>query len=102
MPPKDITKRRAYQNQYYDRKAQRIRDIKEASPCTDCKGYFPFYVMQFDHLEGKTRNVSHMRTYSLERVLAEISKCELVCANCHATRTYNRLSVAQLDSVPCF
>jgi len=29
-----------------------------------------------------------------EEVLAEIAKCELVCANCHAIRTYRRLRAA--------
>lgn len=32
-----------------------------------------------------------------ERLLKEISKCELVCANCHRIRTYKRLKEKDLD-----
>jgi hypothetical protein len=31
-----------------------------------------------------------MATRSLEAVLAEIAKCDPVCANCHRTRTRSR------------
>jgi len=65
--------------------------IKESKPCMDCGGWFPFYVMQFDHVRGdKMRSVSSMNTYSVQSVMDEIEKCDLVCANCHAIRTYLR------------
>ena len=49
--------------------------------------------MQFDHLNtlDKVKEVSSLTsTGTLESVKKEISKCELVCANCHAERTYRR------------
>ena len=70
-----------------------VAEIKEASPCGDCGVSYPFYVMQFDHLgiEAKLLNVAALtHRGSLAKILAEIKKCELVCANCHAVRTYNR------------
>ena len=92
MPPKDIEARRAYQNKHYSDRIKIIHNYKEANPCADCGRYYPYYVMQFDHIgKDKFRIVSHMRNYSMERIMAEIAKCELVCANCHAVRTYNRL-----------
>lgn len=67
-----------------------VASLKD-SPCTDCGVKYPPYVMQFDHVHGqKRRNVSEMLTSSLESILEEISKCELVCANCHAARTHKR------------
>ena len=36
---------------------------------------------------------------SRQLVLAEIEKCDLVCANCHAVRTYER-RLADGGSVP--
>ena len=70
-----------------------IRGLKESNSCTDCGKFYPFYVMHFDHLPGsiKVSGLSQMRTWSLEKIKTEIAKCELVCANCHAIRTYIRL-----------
>lgn len=63
-------------------------------PCTDCGIKYPPYVMEFDHLgnEKKFKEISVMvrQTYSEERILNEIKKCELVCSNCHRQRTYDR------------
>src|SRR5262249_28998692 len=70
---------------------QLVNAIKEESPCKDCRKTYPHWVMQFDHLEGfkKFLEVSSMVKwgYSQDLVMAEIAKCELVCANCHANRT---------------
>jgi hypothetical protein len=66
---------------------------KGGKPCTDCGDSYPHYVMQFDHVRGeKLGDVSTMVTSgcSLKRIQTEIAKCELVCANCHAKRTYQR------------
>jgi len=50
--------------------------------------------MQWDHLPGveKLGDISgSLRNHSRTKILAETAKCELVCANCHAIRTYKRL-----------
>lgn len=74
-----------------------IQDLKNKTPCLDCDRQYPFYVMQFDHIKGeKLFNLAMMnQRWSWKRVLAEIEKCEIVCANCHAERTYQR---AQVDA----
>ena len=62
-------------------------------PCGDCGGRFPAAAMQWDHLPGseKAHDVGDLvRRLCKERVLEEIAKCELVCANCHAVRTVSR------------
>jgi hypothetical protein len=69
-----------------------IDEIKSA-PCCDCNGKFPPECMDFDHVRGKKNcNVSAMiaRAFSLESVIEEIAKCEVVCANCHRIRTRKR------------
>lgn len=76
-----------------ERCAQIVREAKN-KPCADCGIQYPHYVMDLDHLGDKFRSVSRMRSYQLDRVLAEIGKCEVVCANCHRERTQRRL-VAQ-------
>lgn len=66
---------------------QRTKDV----PCADCGRRYPSYVMDFDHRRGKKRMVvARMAAggYSVASVLAEIAKCDVVCANCHRIRTY--------------
>lgn len=62
------------------------------NPCQDCKRHFPPECMDFDHRAGETKiaTISQLTTCSLERILAEIAKCDLICANCHRTRTQRR------------
>lgn len=68
---------------------QSIAIIKEQSPCTDCQQYFPACVMDFDHITThKTLNISKMVHYSWKKILEEMNRCELVCANCHRLRTH--------------
>lgn len=68
-----------------------VDEVKGVNPCADCGVSYPPYVMQFDHVvDGKVSNIADMvrNGYSIKNIQAEINKCELVCANCHAERTH--------------
>lgn len=69
-----------------------VRELKSTTPCTDCEKTYPYYVMDFDHLGDKEYELSAMVTHghALEKVKAEIAKCEIVCSNCHRQRTFER------------
>lgn len=68
-----------------------IRELKDG-PCADCGVRYPYYVMQWDHVRGlKVADPSRMTGTNRDRILAEIAKCDLVCANCHAARTFARM-----------
>jgi len=68
-----------------------IEELKSRTPCADCGKKFGYWVMDLDHVSGeKVKNLNKMQTGSLEAVLEEISKCEVVCANCHRLRTYRK------------
>lgn len=68
-----------------------IIDQLKAKPCTDCgMSYLPC-VMEFDHIRGsKLFNIGKTTSRRLTDILAEIDKCELVCANCHKIREHKR------------
>jgi hypothetical protein len=70
--------------------------LYKSTGCADCGEVYPPYVMDFDHLEDteKVSNVASMAGWSLEKVEAEIAKCEVVCANCHRVRTHDRRAKA--------
>jgi len=61
-------------------------------PCMDCKKKYPPYVMDFDHLSDKFKNVSEMLAHPWAKIEKEIAKCDLICSNCHRERTYQRLN----------
>ncbi len=70
----------------------KIRKLKE-KPCTDCKIQYEWYKMSFDHLDPsiKLDNIGTLITRNnLKLLLEEVDKCEVVCLNCHAARTYKR------------
>ena len=70
------------------------RDLKESNACMDCGSFFHHASMEFDHMPGsiKETEVSELVRKETSRrwIIAEMEKCELVCANCHAVRTFNR------------
>lgn len=74
-----------------DEKRQ-IREYKEAKGCMDCKGKFPYFVLDFDHRDPSQKianiNVVHSRS-GWKAVWEEIDKCDVVCANCHRIRTHS-------------
>ncbi|HET9682065.1 MAG TPA: hypothetical protein VFP19_08505 [Candidatus Limnocylindrales bacterium] len=70
-----------------------ILDQLRSVPCADCGRSYAQCAMDFDHrdpsqkVNGVTRMISNA---SLERILAEAAKCDIVCANCHRLRTFRR------------
>ena len=85
---------------YLDRIKPEQRELRawlfeqKVGPCQDCGGQFKPWQMDFDHRDPvqKTMEVSAMvgKRMSKDRILTEIAKCDLICANCHRDRTYRR------------
>ena len=74
------------------RRANQLRMLRHFldHPCADC-GETDTVVLEFDHLRDKHRNVSYLiGVGEIRRIKEEIKKCEVVCANCHRRRTYER------------
>jgi predicted HNH restriction endonuclease len=66
----------------------------KAKPCMDCHILYPHMCMEFDHREPSKKRLSIAtmvaQCYAIEEILVEISKCDLVCSNCHAIRTWRQ------------
>lgn len=105
MPYKDKQKQKNAQEKWYqknkeehskkskERKTKLIEFVrnykkKDNISCVDC-GENRWQCLQFDHGKNeKIDAVSQMarRGFTKEKILKEISKCEIVCANCHCIR----------------
>jgi hypothetical protein len=65
---------------------------KEQQGCCDC-GYCAHGVaLQFDHRPGtvKLNEVSKSMSIDFDKILNEIAKCDVRCANCHSIITHQR------------
>lgn len=75
-----------------DRLVARMRALK-AGPCDDCGGQFHPAALSFDHRPGtqKIRDLATLAGRGLTGLFErELPKCDVVCANCHAVRTFRR------------
>ena len=73
------------------RLAARNADLK-SGPCMDCGRTFPPCAMDWDHRDPgiKRMTITQMVSAGLgfDTIMAEINKCDLVCAVCHRIRTH--------------
>jgi DNA-directed RNA polymerase subunit M/transcription elongation factor TFIIS len=69
-----------------------VLSVLGAGRCADCR-LADAAVLEFDHVGPKRAEVGKLvrEGYRLNRIKAEIEKCELVCANCHRRRTAARV-----------
>lgn len=61
-----------------------VYDYLMANPCVQCGEDDPI-VLELDHLREKEFAISHgvARCISINRIKNEISKCQVLCSNCH-------------------
>jgi hypothetical protein len=115
MPRKDPEARREYHRAYMQRWYEQHRQVHigrvqvatrrrrallkeqvnalKRRPCADCGVQYPPFVMDFDHVDGdKVDDICTMRRRLLnwQTIVAEIAKCDVVCSNCHRSRTHFR------------
>ncbi len=66
----------------------RILQYLQKHSCVDCGENDP-NVLEFDHIEGKRRSITQivLDGVAWERIMEEITRCEVRCANCHRKKT---------------
>ena len=92
MPYKCSARRKEVKRTRRIRHLTKLRELKENTPCADCGKNYPHYVMEIDHIVPRmgSRVISTYLGRSWEFFLKEMEKCEIVCGNCHNTRTFLR------------
>ena len=78
----------------YERNFEKLRELKDGQRCMDCGHEFRFFQLDYDHRPGVDKVDAVARLCSAGKgwktILAEIAKCDLICANCHRMRTWLR------------
>lgn len=72
-----------------------LATLKLEQGCMDCGYNERPEALQFDHVRGEKRFCIALGGASIgfERLLEEVEKCDVVCANCHSVRTHARRPV---------
>lgn len=121
---KDKTRKQAYctecmkifrKNHYHNNKEQyvlRSRKYKKkiikkyidwlsTKSCVDC-GESDVVVLECDHVRGKKDGQisSMIRLVSWSKILEELKKCEIRCANCHRRKTAKQLNWTKYSYFP--
>lgn len=108
MPYSDPVKQKQAQHESYLRNKEKIlfqsrenkRKLKEEIrklkdvPCADCGKRYGYWVMHFDHINPSNKEeciAILVKGNFRKKAFMEVEKCEIVCANCHADRTHERL-----------
>lgn len=79
-----------YVNPHVDGNKIYIQEYLQKHPCVDC-GEDDWIVLEFDHIRGvKHKAISALIRFPINRIIEEIAKCEVRCANCHRRVTYQR------------
>ena len=80
---------RANQKRQRERKRRYLNAVKTAIGCEECRYNEHPCALQFDHIDPDTKlfGIGDVHA-SMAKMIAEIAKCRVLCANCHALRSY--------------
>lgn len=73
-------------------KSRKVEAInKMGNRCYDCKISYPSYIYDFHHLDPSKKDFTwnRLRQMSQSKIDKELSKCVLLCSNCHRKRHYS-------------
>jgi hypothetical protein len=95
-PEKQAEVKRTFQLKWLEHFRRLVHPYKNV-PCADCNQRFPPVCMDFDHRIPSEKSFGLSvgavpKSVKDELLLKEISKCDVVCANCHRLRTFARSS----------
>jgi len=89
---KAIESNKRSMRKFITKKREYLLQILRTGECTDC-GNTDMRALTFDHIkDNKVESISRLASsgISFDTLKEEITKCEIVCANCHLIRTGTR------------
>jgi len=66
-----------------------VADYLKTHPCVKC-GEANILRLEFDHIDraDKEHTIGRIMNRGLDKLKAEVAKCQVLCANCHAEKTH--------------
>lgn len=83
MPYKDVELQRTYMRNWCAQKRAKWL-AKMGGKCVKCNS---IEELEVDHIVPETKICHRVWSWSEERIASELSKCQLLCAKCHADKT---------------
>jgi hypothetical protein len=79
---------KANSDSYRNQAREYVYQYLSNHPCVECGETDPI-VLEFHHLGNKEAEIAAMvgQGTSLEKIIKEIEKCEVLCGNCHKRKT---------------
>lgn len=84
---KDKEKQREYQRKW---RAKRRSDYFKDKSCVKCSSKEN---LELDHIDPTKKITNNIWSWSEERRLEEIAKCQVLCEKCHKIKTFNDMMV---------
>lgn len=75
------------------RKALRKEWLQEHGPCVECNSWED---LELDHKDPSTKISHSVWSWSIERRLKELEKCQVLCRECHLNKTKVDLSILNM------
>lgn len=90
-------KQRLAAKQRYQERSKFLQDYQSEQGCKRC-GEARWYMLDFHHRDPSTKefNISTHWSNGMDRILAEIEKCDVLCKNCHA-EVHHEMRLAAAD-----
>lgn len=88
---KEIDRATRWQKKRSTEVATILNEIKTSRGCARCGYNANPVALDFDHIDRSTKSfdIGRMRSKtSIEKLLAEVDKCQVLCANCHRIKTF--------------
>lgn len=99
---RSVTKKQSTRD-FQRKRREQLNSYKLTQGCSLC-GYNKHpAALVFDHIEGeKSFDIASRTTVSMERLMEEIAKCRILCANCHqeVTSLHNHSRSKRSDYAP--
>lgn len=91
---------RHYSRKLSARRKKYLDALKKNGQCTFCSEK-DFRVLEWAHKNRKTKTIAVPLAGSWKALRKELTKCLLLCANCHRRKDYkDRLKQARLNRIP--